>query len=240
MPGEPIIFGRNSRFSVIFFHSRKLLTMPQMMHHKAENLMQILHALPTSYPQLLGSTKLNSTTNTVERLLRNPCALGKTSAIVFGKRPLVNRIFVQERFPHEQATIGCKSAGYFIPYVISTQCLAYLGSVISHGAGTRHYTWRNASLSSRRKPDQEGFFFLGIGAASHITQFFTLLRAERALFSLPLPHPSARKRVWREFQYWCVFFYLCSFFLCDTKSILKGSKGDLLCWMSGLQLTQIL
>lgn len=84
MPWESIIFGSSGRFYVICCHSRKRL------HHKAENLKLILHAFLTSYPQLLLSTKLNSTTNIAERLLHNPCALGKTSAIVVGKRQLVN------------------------------------------------------------------------------------------------------------------------------------------------------
>lgn len=42
------------------------------------------------YPQLLSSTELNSTANITEKLLHNPRALGKTSAIVFGKGQLVN------------------------------------------------------------------------------------------------------------------------------------------------------
>lgn len=94
---------------------------------------------------------------------------------------------MQQKILHEEATTSCKSECCFIPHVINTQWSAYLEFLISHRASTSLHRWRNSSLSSKRKSDQREIFLLVIGTARHITQFFTLLWAERALFSLPLP-----------------------------------------------------
>lgn len=119
--------------------------------------------------------------------------------------------------------ICCKAEGCFIPYLIDTQCTAFLGPTIGRGAGTRLHGWRNASLSSRRKLDKRGILLpLKQGALpvtlhtspSHSFPASCELRESifkeinpcaTYLFSLLLPHPSASRKAWREFHYWCIF-----------------------------------
>lgn len=118
--------------------------------------------------------------------------------------------------------ICCKAEGCFIPYLINTQCTAFLGPTISRGARTRLHGWRNTSLSSRRKLDKRAILLSLKQGALPVTLHTSLTHSFPAscelresifkeinpcatyLFSLPLPHPSARRKVWREIHYWCI------------------------------------
>lgn len=171
--------------------------------------------------------------------MHNPCALGKTSTIVFGKWQWVNiEIFCAIDFGMRKQKLAVNLRAI----LFHVQSILYLHLAWGPWSAVEQVQvstdWRIASLSSRRKPDQSVILVPGHWHCQpHYTVFHPLVRA---LFFLPLPHLSASNRVWREFQYWSNSLYLYLFLLWGTKSILKESKGHLLCWISGLQLTQIL
>lgn len=127
--------------------------MPQMMHHKAENSKRILYAIPNTCTQyILCSVKLSSSTNIIKTLLHNFCR--QNPCYCFWKMTVGKHWTFLCKFWHEEAMICCKTEGCLILYLINTQCRAFLGPMISCGGGTRLHTWRNASLSSRRKLDK--------------------------------------------------------------------------------------